>query len=1600
MSTSLPLLTPLQNKPKVPPNGTFPHEEEIKAEREIKGLRNRNKELESELRRTTAALQKTRQLAQMREAYGREPPRMDAWADDDGKASSAMKKPLKGSVDAAVFAKAQVEWESELKKQKEMYEQRIASANKMHAQELAQYKGGDKEDAIAAINEQARKERVDLLKRQIARRMLNRELTRGWQCWVEMYEARVYAKKRLRECAQRLKAPEVAEAFGYWLRAYENTLRIREVRAAEERAREALGNSESLQEEVERLKRELDAAKDEKEKALERQLIEITGSHEQRLAMEAEKAKEERVELLRRQFGRRMMNRDLSAGWDAWVELWRAKTYALQRLREVGNRFRAPELSNAFAFWQSDFIESQHRAEKIRLEKQSESLEAQLRQALFEVGQAGMVNVALSDEIKGLKEQVAELTESSKSGKDSMRSIDELKKQVEELNADVEKAEAEAGAAEQRRIQAEEDAARQRQEDKKLLEKLLADQRKAFDEQLEGFRAEVEAEKDAKAKEERIELLRRQITRRMMNREITRGWQHWHDFYQAKTYAENRLREVGNRFRRPELAQAFTFWVWLTEMTGERKKFSDATKRIDMLGKDAGKALSLQEQNDQLRGELEEATLQLDKLREQLRIIDGGASEAAAMHAAQMEKEKEERVELLHRQIGRRMMYADLGSAWAAWLELWTARTYAMERLRKVSMRFRKPELSMAFAFWEQHWNATKAAKLERAHAHSVEQLASEGAKVAELTSQLAAAQNELEELREKLSGLDGGAAEMTRLHQEQLQQEREERVELLRRQIGRRMISQEMARGWQCWYEFWSGKTYAMQRLRGVGNRLRAPELQHAFKAWDGYVQKMYNTQRIRELRAQAGGEQAKAIGLAGQLEELRAEMRAKLAAAEEDKRAALQRQMVELTGSSAQQMALDEEKAREERVELVRRQFARRMVHRDLASGWSAWVLLWEAKIYAKNRLRQIANRFKSPKLMIAFEHWAQTTYDTLQQEKLAAAEALRSKLEGERMELSGQMAAMKAEYEAKLRRAEEGRVLLLEKVALLGGIEADAEAALEAQRALDKEKRVELLTRQIGRRMLNTGLVRGWTAWYELWRARREALTVLRLVGNRFKAPALAEAFAIWVEMRAKKLRLEAERKRLVELRGETDRLENEVVTTAEQLHQTRMEMQRKLRAAEDEKRTALQRQMVELTGSAEERLALAAQKEKEGRVELLRRQVTRRMMNRDITRGWQCWREMFEAKTYAKGRLQQCAQKLKSPELADAFEFWFEMVQEAKQQLHVAHLEKMAKSLEAQLRQARHEAGQANLIKIANADEITALRDKLNETSNEVKDREARIAILRGYEREAEELRLTQQAALDAQKIAVEKLAEAEEDNLKQREADKELLERLLAEQRRDFMEEQDYARKQLKAQADERKAYEDQITDIKREQTIQLTEFEKKETSLNEEISKLKAEIVRLRKPPPVKVRATPGVRPSPLGKIDLDEGPDAPPISQQLAAALKKNSARVLDLFRSWDADGDGEVTRKEFHLAMPKLGLDVPKKDIDELFTEWDKDGGGALNLRELQKILQQAKNTKPAEKVQEAATTAMATMNALSAFKKKVGGAAPAVAPQNGAA
>ena len=59
----------------------------------------------------------------------------------------------------------------------------------------------------------------------------------------------------------------------------------------------------------------------------------------------------------------------------------------------------------------------------------------------------------------------------------------------------------------------------------------------------------------------------------------------------------------------------------------------------------------------------------------------------------------------------------------------------------------------------------------------------------------------------------------------------------------------------------------------------------------------------------------------------------------------------------------------------------------------------------------------------------------------------------------------------------------------------------------------------------------------------------------------------------------------------------------------------------------------------------------------------------------------------------------------------------------------------------------------------------------------------------------------------------------------------------------------------------------------------------------------------------------------------------------------------------------------------MPALGLDVPKKDIDDLFTQWDADGGGEIGYNELVKILR----ARPAMSPAGAAAGAMAAMSKL---------------------
>merc|ERR1740130_1213465 len=90
----------------------------------------------------------------------------------------------------------------------------------------------------------------------------------------------------------------------------------------------------------------------------------------------------------------------------------------------------------------------------------------------------------------------------------------------------------------------------------------------------------------------------------------------------------------------------------------------------------------------------------------------------------------------------------------------------------------------------------------------------------------------------------------------------------------------------------------------------------------------------------------------------------------------------------------------------------------------------------------------------------------------------------------------------------------------------------------------------------------------------------------------------------------------------------------------------------------------------------------------------------------------------------------------------------------------------------------------------------------------------------------------------------------------------------------------------------------------------------------------------------------------------------ADPEGEEGGAALQdfltNNMKKVMELFREWDEDGDGTITKKEFSRAMRQLGLQVTKDAIDKVFESFDPDGSGAIEFKELNRLVRRGTTMK----------------------------------------
>jgi DNA repair exonuclease SbcCD ATPase subunit len=912
------------------------------------------------------------------------------------------------------------------------------------------------------------------------------------------------------------------------------------------------------------------------------------------------------------------------------------------------------------------------------------------------------------------------------------------------------------------------------------------------------------------------------------------------------------------------------------------------------------------------------------------------------------------------------MMSQGLTAGWAAWWELWNARATALRRLRQAYSMLHSPDLSNFFVHWASlAVDIKRAQELARAHRESQSldhQLRQARFEAGQLTMVKTAQLDEIRNLKDKVSELSEQQREMKVLL-DAADRYREEN-EALKDETA---MSQEAAQ---------AAELSKADLEKTVERQLRA------------------NQDLLERL-----------------LEAQRAKFDEDLAAFKKE----------------AWNRAETEEKER--RVDVMRERIARRMLNRTIARGWSAWVDHWNDRCHIKTcHLKAVRHVGKNEKIG-AFGAWWHL-WDSIRRAKLARAES-----EIKRISL---MQEDYARVKAELAEAERERLELREKLARLDSSVVDLSKLKDEQAKVHKEERIELLYRNSMRRIQSLALYQGWLHWYELWRARSNALRHLRKTCGRLKTPMIAWAFRQlveeWKEAKATSEMSTWQRKE-AELTQAKAQLEEELQTVKDQL-------QAQTVSFEAEKKAALAKQATELTGTLEERLALKDQEAKDARVDALTKQTARRIMYGSLGNAFAAWVDAWESRNSAFDQLRRAKNMLKAPEMLLAFQFWAADTAELKRQAEIAQIEKEARSVEAELRRARFDNDQMRMVQAKNDDEIKYLKDKLSDLAVQFREQAEAFEGTSGLRGEIQGLRGQLSAALEAAEESEKRRLEAEDDIGKQRRENQKLLEKLLAEQRAGFLEEVSSMRRMRESAVASKHRSEEEVNEAMdqmnaakaalREKERELTKardeaegwvkvVEEKEQSASrleqqnvalseqlhvarEEVEKGEEKLVTLRnhymaiKPPPP-VEAPPEEKKSPkeppagkkrenkkgsvLGNIDLDEGPDARPVKDQLAEALAKSSARVLDLFREWDKNGDGEVDRAEFHKAIPALGLDVPKEDIDELFNEWDKDGGGSITFRELQTILKRRSPASTISKVK-SATTALKAMKPPSPIPK----------------
>ena len=96
--------------------------------------------------------------------------------------------------------------------------------------------------------------------------------------------------------------------------------------------------------------------------------------------------------------------------------------------------------------------------------------------------------------------------------------------------------------------------------------------------------------------------------------------------------------------------------------------------------------------------------------------------------------------------------------------------------------------------------------------------------------------------------------------------------------------------------------------------------------------------------------------------------------------------------------------------------------------------------------------------------------------------------------------------------------------------------------------------------------------------------------------------------------------------------------------------------------------------------------------------------------------------------------------------------------------------------------------------------------------------------------------------------------------------------------------------------------------------------------------------------------AAPKAKPNPLERRKSQAEVAAEVDLELLISKLNANMGRVIDLFRAWDINENGEISKAEFRKGViATLGITPSREELAALFAFLDPDGSGTIDYREL---------------------------------------------------